>query len=30
MAPGQANPDEAQAYGFARVADFTSQVLAGN
>jgi hypothetical protein len=29
MAPGQANPDEAQAYGFARVADFTSQILAG-
>lgn len=30
MAPGQANPDEAQAYGFARVADFTSQILGGN
>jgi hypothetical protein len=29
MAPGQANPDEAQAYGFARVADFTSQILGG-
>lgn len=30
MAPMQANPDEAQAYGFARVADFTSQILGGN
>jgi hypothetical protein len=29
MAPGQANPDEAQAYGFARVADYTSQILGG-
>ena len=29
MAPRQANPDEAQAYGFARVADFTSQILGG-
>lgn len=30
MAPMQANPDEAQAYGFARVADFTSQILGGS
>lgn len=30
MAPRQANPDEAQAYGFARVADFTSQILGGS
>lgn len=29
MAPVQANPDEAQAFGFARVADYTSQILAG-